>query len=455
MKLHEFQRNHVELILSLPEPRKLWVLDETGLGKSVTAIAAAKELQAERVLVCTLGMVRPGWLERFSEWWPDRAADVGSIAMGPNRKAMSKPARERLEHAYSRPIQVTSYDLLPYILPVEWDLIVLDEMHELVSGNSATFKRVRDLFEKNPNAAKFGLSATPITAEPANSWNLIDLFYPGSVGKARPGNKPPYRFLNRFCQRIENDHGVMWAGTNPDHVEQFAELIGKISVRTLRSDVAHLLPPIDCSPLIVELGNKKTNIELAVEWADTASKESSHVSIFTYYRESAEQLAARLKHLPRYRDVEVACVTGDMTPEARHAKLMSLRDSKRAILVGTMDSLGVGISLTAFKQYLITEVTSTANQLVQLIGRFSRLDSGVPCRGFVMLREGQDDDKVATLRRRLSDFDSLIRAGQGERSLLKLLDQPLQGEAFDRRLDDLIATFRGSVSDDEEQEVYA
>ncbi len=454
LELHPFQIANVETILALPEPRKLWVLDETGLGKSVTAITAARELKAERMLVVTKGMVRPGWLERFGEWWPDRAGDVGSITMGPGRAGLSKPAQARMASAYAAPIQVVSYDLMPHVAKSGWDVIVLDEIHEIVSYRSATSASIRDLFAASPAATRLGLTATLLSAEPKNAWNLLHTYWPADWGKPRRTGDPPYWFCNVFCERIENEWGVDWAGLNPANSDAFAKALRQVSVRTLRADVRHLLPPIECSPLIVEAGNRKTDAQIAVEWCDTASRESSHVSIFTYFRESAGHLALELRDLPRYKNAHIELVHGASTPEQRHRALARLREAPRGILLGTMDALGTGISLTAFKQYLITEVTTTANKLVQAIGRFSRLDSTDACRGWVLLREGRDDDKIATLKRRLRDFDTLIKSGQGESVLFKLLESQMEGDAFDRKLDDLIANFRGAdaIDDDEEDE---
>lgn len=456
VKLYPFQERNVERFLAEPLPRRLWVLDETGLGKSVTAIIAAKAMQAHTVLVVTMGMVRPGWLERFAEWWPERASEVGSITMGRDRKGLSKPAIERLAVAYNAPIQVVSYDLLPNVIQTGWDLIVLDEIHEHVNAASQTSKALRNLFAQCPGAAKLGLTATLLSAEPLNAWNLLQLYWPEEMrpwGQTRADGSPPYKFCNVFAQRVENEWGTAWEGVNPTNAAGFAKLINKHAVRTLRSEVADLLPPVDCQPLIVESKNKKTDAQIALDWVDTAAKESSHISLFTYFRESAGYYAGQLRNLPRYKNTLVSLITGNMTPEQRHKEIAKLRAAARGILVGTIDALGTGITLTAFKQYLLTEITTDANKLVQVIGRYSRLDSDghTPSRGFVLLREGRDDDKIATLRRRMADFNTLLRAGQGEETLVAALSSTMQGDAFERRLDDLIASFRGEVDDDEDE----
>lgn len=453
MKLYPFQERNVESILS--NPRKRWVLDETGLGKSVTGIAAAQQLKAQRVLVVTLGMVRPAWLERLREWWPERADDVAAITIGRHRQSLSKPAQARVAAAYAAPIQVVSYDLLAHVDQYGWDCIILDEIHEHVSFRSGTSQQLRNLFGHSDKAVKLGLTATLVTAEPKNTWNLLHLFWREEWGHPLPSGDPPWWFQQRYCERHEVDwgtgSGVSYKGLNPLNAPMFARKIGDVSMRTLRSDVADLLPPIDCSPLLIESSNRKTDDRIALEWLDTATRESTHVSLFTYFRESAYAQANLLRIIPRYRDDwHIEVVTGDTTTEKRAVILQRLRDAPRAILVGTMDSLGTGISLTAFQQYLITEMVTTASKLVQMLGRFSRLDSKVPCRGFVLLREGRDDDKLCILRQRLQDFNTLIRGGQGEQSLLSVLDSPLEGEAFDRRLDDLIANFRGDVDADDD-----
>lgn len=451
-ELYPFQQNTVDKIVSLPFPRAFWVLDETGLGKSVTAIATAKALGAKSVLIITLGMIRPAWIARFREWWPE--AQVGSITMGRDRKGLSLPAKARLEAAYSAPIQVVSYDLMFHVKQSGWDMIVLDEMDELVSYRSQASKRIRGLFAANSQATWLGLTATLLSAEPKNTWNLLHMFDPGNWGAPLATGDPPWWFQRRYCVRIENEYGVAYRGLREANSEAFRDELAKRSTRTLRSDVRDLLPPIDCTPLLVEADNKKPDEQIAVEWCDVASRESSHVAIFTYHRCSARHICELLKMLPRYRSHTILCATGDDTPEQRHQMLTQALDAPAAVFVGTMDALGKGISLTAFKQYLIAETTTTASKLVQALGRYSRLDSKDACRGQVLLREGIDDDKIVTLRRRLGEFKLLIRAGDGEQALAAALDLPMDGNAFDRRLDALVSTFRGSVDADEDEECF-
>lgn len=445
---HPFQLENVRKILARPA-RRFWVLDEMGLGKSVTAILAAKELQCVNVLVITKALVRPSWKERFGEWWP--SASVGCITMGKSRSGLSGPAKKRLEEAYSAPVQIVSPDLLSNVRPDGWDMIVLDEMHEYVSFRSTASQELRKLFAANPQAYKLGLSGTPLSAEPKNAWNLLQMFWPEKWGKARATGEPPYWFLNLFCERIETDYGVSYSGVNPHTVKKFAESLKEISTRTLRSDVAHLLPPLDISPLVIENKKYKSDVQAAVDWLDTAIQESTHACTLTYLRDTASRLYDTLQSLPRYRGVAVFLLTGDDSPERRARVLRQMREASRAILCGTMDSLGTGISLTFCQQWLMIEPPTTAYKIVQAIGRFNRLDSASGARGFILLRQdGKGDALVAKLRQWLANANSLIRNGQGEATLHKMLEEQSEG-SFDAWLDGLVDSYRGELVDGDDE----
>lgn len=456
-KPHEFQEKNLQWLHERREKGQLrsLILDEMGLGKSVTAILCAKAFHLRKVLVVTKGMVRPAWLERFKEWWPERVGEVSAIREGRSRKGRSKPAEERIKAAYAANIQITSNDLLHEVSQTEWDMLVFDEIHEHVSARSSVSQTMQKMLQANPNALVLNLTGTFVPAEPMGAYNMLSMLWPEEWGKPGKRGDPPYRFKQKFCIAEESeysDSGFSFHGLNPATAAEFSERIMKHARRTLRSDVAHLLPPIDVSPLVIETGNKKTDIQLAIDWADTAIKESSHVQIFTYRRETAESLCLALQALPRYREIDVRYTHGADTAEQRHKLLQQLRQSKRALLVGTMDSLGTGISLTSFQQYLIIEVTTEANQLAQAIGRFGRLDgdSTTPSRGFVLLREDKDADKISTLSRRLEDTNTLIKNGQAESQMSTLLKGSKTEGALDRFLDDLVLNYRGDVENDED-----
>lgn len=451
MRPYPFQEANVERIATLRKPRRLWVLDETGLGKSVTAILAAKCLHVRRMLVVTRGMVRPAWLDRFKQWWPERADDVASITAGRNRAGLSGPALWRLRQAYNAPLQIVSYDLLGEVEQRDWDMIVLDEMHGLVSYGSAAAAKVRNIFRINPNATRLGLTATILTAEPKNLWTLLKLFEPDAWGKPVAERDPPWWFLRKYSVRYENEFGVSYKGLNEDAAPELEKVLRERSVRTRRQDVQDLLPPIDCEPLVIEASNKRPDHKVVLDWLDNAVMESAHVAVIVYHRAEAQALHTALRSLPRYAEHELVAVTGEQTPEARQKRIALSVAAPRSVLIGTMDAIGTGISLTAYQQYLIAESVSTPTKLVQLLGRFSRLDSGASCRGFVLMREGRDDDKIATLRRRLNEFNQLLKQGQGEAALGQVLNERDTG-AFDRRLDVLIASFTGMDAIDEGQE---
>lgn len=444
---HPFQVENVRKIVERTD-RRFWVLDETGLGKSVTAILAAKQLQCRTVLVVTKALVRPAWKERFAEWWPDYVGSIATITMG-SRKSLSKPAQERLSMAYGAGVQIVSPDLLSHVRQDGWDIIILDEMHEYVSYRSAASKQLRKLFEANPGAYKLGLSATPLSAEPKNAWNLLQMFWPEKWGKATRTGEPPYWFCNTFCERMETVYGVAYYGLNTANADKFALAIQSISARTLRSDVQNLLPSLDISPIVAENNNKKSDIQLAVDWSDIAIKESFHVCILAYHRDTVTGLSDTLHSLPRYRDVAVFHITGADTPERRVRILQEMRKEDRAILLGTMDALGTGISLTFCNQWLMIEPPSTASKIVQAIGRFVRLDSPNASRGFILLREDREGVS-AKLRERLGNMDRLIKNGQGEQVLAKVLEP--DPNAFDRWLDGMVESYRGDGVDNDDDD---
>lgn len=452
--LHEFQEKSVLRALGLPRPLKYFELSETGLGKSVIALEIIRRLGCTRVLVVTLASVKHGWLERAAEWAPHLRAS--SITMGRGRKGLSKPAAARLEAAYSADLQVVSYDLVDEVDLTGWHAIVVDEGHDLVSYRSKTAKRLRELFAANPDAHKLLLTATAVTSEPKNTWTLLNLFWPERFGEATKQGEPPYRFLNAFCNKheVEWDGGraIAYKGLNPANADKFAKLIMANASRTLRTEVPELLPALDVRPLVIEASDKRPGTAHVTEWATTAAREAPRIGIFTHFRATAEKYAETLQALPRFADFKVIVMHGEMPADRRARALAALREEERVILVATMHALGTGITLTWVKQYLIAELVAAPYKLVQLLGRFSRLDADgqVGCFGRILIREG--DARIPDLLRRIKDEDILQRNGANETAILQAVDAGTK-QNFDAWLDDLAGTFRDyaeGVDDDDE-----
>lgn len=375
-----FQADAVKTALAAPGQRWLFA-DEMGCGKTPQAILTAKEMNADRVLICTPAMVRRSWWQHFQSWWPERHEGGEGLAvldMSPARKTQSKKRRASWEEVLSRPVRIVSPQLLHAAREREFldggrrPMVVLDEAHMLADPGSQQSLKARRLL-KDFRGAVLGATATPIPNRPIGCWNLFDMIWPQRFGVGQKG-KQAYSFAFRYVERIVGEYGSVPGGLHPVHGEELRRRLSYMMSRTTRAQIAHLLPPCSIRPYTVTPGTPP--LAAVREWLEAALLEGSHVAILTHKRAAAKDLAVALNSAMLNRPV-VHIDGGVPTPE-RGRRLDWLREQPGGILVSTLHAVNRGISLSWCTRAVLAELYWSPEQLEQLLGRFGRLDGVEP-----------------------------------------------------------------------------
>ncbi len=445
---YPFQLANVEWLLT---QKVGFILDEPGLGKSVTsALLIEREAGRGRWLVVAPASVRAAWTDRLTEWAP--SVSHARIAQGP-RKSDSGPEKMRQEVLRTADVLITSYDLVHEFVGTRFLGIILDEIHELVSYRAKVRKVLADLIYQCAPQYVVGLTATPMTAEPKNTANVLDLFWPGLLGKFSKSGEPPHKFVSFYGVPKESEWattGYTYSGLRPDRAGMFKAMLGERSRRTLREQVSDLLPKVDFRPLVIEHEDKRPQASIVVERVDIMTAETAHVAVFTRHQEKALEIYNKLASLPRYQGKTLIYLDGRVEAGARLKIIQEAAKSEASVLVGTIGALGTGIDLTHVGQYLVAEAIKTAHLLTQLDGRFRRLSSlnRAPTIGWALYREGQDDDVRQAQIDRMKAYTSMVEASMADKALLETLEAN-NDTSMDRILDILGSSFRGGTEDEE------
>ncbi len=439
-----------------------WILgDEMGLGKTCQAIAAIKALDVKRCLTVSPAVVRSAWIGEFAKWWGDCDRSIAPLTQGRNRKNLPKPARERLDAAYSADFQIVSYALLANVDRGPWDCIILDECHRLSNPEAAQSKAVRKIIEANPNAAVFALTGTLMPDQPKQAYNVLDTVWPGRFGK----NK--FAFFERYCEKevitdeLGNKYGTDYFGINKENAAELAERIAKLSSRVTKQEVAHLLPPFTVQMLRVEGSHEEKQltfqdwqeaqeklnyygeqkIPYVLEWLEDATQAATHVCVLTHRRETVRTIAESIAAKLRTSYGSLYTITGEDSPEARNQILADSRRSEKSVVVATMHSIGIGIDLTFCTQALFAELYYRPETVLQALGRFSRLSGKVPSSCTLMCVQSTVDEVMAnTLMSKIAAINSVLKS---DLSSVKL-DEALRAENED--LDSLNKACAGLVA---------
>lgn len=420
MQLRPYQAAAISRFLTSKErPYRLLLSHVPGAGKTLTSLRAAAGLSPNRILIIAPALVRPHWAREIARVFPDK--ELGVIDTGRKRvSGLSKVQVERRDAAYAAPIQLTSYDLLAQTDPAPWDIVIIDEIHNLRNPLSKQSKEIRKrLWSDCPEAAALGLSGTLIPNEVKDLWNPLDTFWPGEFGKAQRNSGVSWHFMEKYCHSTLRDWGSGTAkhhfGFREDKQDELRARLQPFIHEVGEAAVAPYLPPLFVEPLYVDDPGADP-LEIAQEWVADLAPNVAHMGVYTHLKDTARALCAALPH--------ARLITGDMTTSERDRVLQECKASPKSLIIGTTHSLQEGISLSFQKAALILEWQTALDQVLQFVARFARQDSVSQMPTHVKIYMTPDDgSRAELLRTRVQEKNSLLQAGRVEGLALEAFAQ--------------------------------
>lgn len=204
-------------VLRRPMSGRAILADEVGLGKTIEAGIIMKELAvrglARRVLILTPATLVEQWQAEFETKFFEK---------------FDTPTEPEDWHHTTKAI--TSYQgavgHAPEILEHRWDLVIVDEAHNVKNHTTAVHQFLRQL-DRNFILL---LTATPVQNNLRELYNLVTLLRPGQLGTWTQFQKEHVRGADPH------------RATNPEALREFTS---QVMIRTRRSSVADVLdlPP--------------------------------------------------------------------------------------------------------------------------------------------------------------------------------------------------------------------
>lgn len=203
--LYPYQRDAVNYLRTNPHHGAILALSP-GLGKTLTAITAAEELGADRILVvCPLSLV-PNWISEVAKWsnrsavgWHGRVPGMGGIGWN-----------------------ITNYEsvviLREQYRKMKFDLVIVDESIMVKNRNSL---RARAIHMLSKNSGKIWLlSGSPVSRYADDLYMQLNIVEPGAF-------RSYWRFANTYCFIEKTIWGDKIAGTRPniDFKSEFRDLM--------------------------------------------------------------------------------------------------------------------------------------------------------------------------------------------------------------------------------------
>lgn len=400
-RLYPHQRAFVEWFLRQQANAGLFVAP-TSAGKTFASLALAAAMDAKKVLVVAGAMARPTWSMEAKKWYSN-LWEPRPVIYGRARKSLTKKQTAQRDASYAASFQVVSFDLADQVDQTGWDLVIVDEVHNLRTPMSQQSRTVRALV-KGASAA-VGLTATLIPTEVKNLWNPIDTFFPGWYGKPSKTGDISWRFLEAFCLRNESEYGVSYSGVQKDQIPRLKELLLPYVFRVTEADFAHLLPPVNAD--ILWLDENLKDEKIVSNWLAEQSEEVTHSALVAYHHETAAKLAAAAEKA----GLPVFCITGLQSPETRQTIISTCAAAPRAILVATSECIRESVDLSFVDSVLIFEWRTSPQAAIQLSGRFGRINRKkvLPTNIRYVAKPGADR-QAQILKSRIDAANALLKA---------------------------------------------
>lgn len=410
-ELYPYQRIGADWLAS---KKHALLADQMGLGKTVQAIMAAKQVGARRIAVVCPASVRANWHREFERWWPEFGADP-------------------FVNSYNMLVRGSWYGMGPEVL-------IIDEAHYLKNRDS---KRTKAVYGKDGLATRarrvWLLSGTPAPNNPAELWTHLHALAPGLImGK---NGKPAswWGFVNRYCKTVDKGFGPQIVGGK--NLDELKALMAPFILRRTKDEVLADLPPIRFNTLPIDgvLPSETAHDEMLVESAletgiESLAKVAMHVATLRRatgmaklkgvidwikdFLESGEKLVVFAHHRDVIREThaslreplrgKIALVTGDTG--ARQAEVDRFQnDPDCRLFIGQIQAAGTGITLTAASTVLMVEQSWVPAENAQAAMRIHRIGQKNACVVYNAVLAGSIDERIGdALTRKMNDLVQLF-----------------------------------------------
>lgn len=186
-----------------------------GLGKTVEAIMAMRELDIDSGLIVLPKIVGPQWRSQVVRWWPERAQDV--VLYDNNNVKVQKGDIVIIN--YEKLLNETTLNKLRMF---QWDIVVADEAHRIKSPKSQRTLALKAI----PSQLRVALTGTPILNKPDDLWSILHFL------DWRYSGISYWNFVNYFCEVQEGFWGRKIVGLTkaPSRIAVLNTLLERVSV---------------------------------------------------------------------------------------------------------------------------------------------------------------------------------------------------------------------------------
>jgi SNF2 family DNA or RNA helicase len=388
----------------------IYLCDDCGLGKTLTAVETVKALGAaghKNLVICPKSVV-PQWVETITEQAP--GADV--IVTNHLRYKFNE-IDAWFVTAYD---ELTPQRLLYPVAQTVWRTIILDEAHRIKNHSTKRSKNIINL----TGARKIALSATPVEKHGGELWPVLKWLNPDKF----PGY---WSWVEKMFETKPGFFGGLEVGDPLDYTEYQAEVSPYI-IRREKKDVAPDLPervdiyvPIEMDDRQRKVYNEvKESIDVIAQVEDQILFIQNALALFTKLHQIAslptmlnipvpsakmdwvrdwleDNPYKRVLIFSRYRDV-VEHVVSTFSEYGTYRVMgggidesKPFKEGHGRILAGTIDAMGEGLSFEMADAAIFIDQHWSSRAMKQAADRIHRMN--ITDRKFIYYLIGSEEDE--------------------------------------------------------------
>ena len=374
MNLYDFQRIGVDFLKTV---RRGYLGDTMGLGKTIQACVAAKEIGSRNTLVVAPASALENWRREWDDWGPS----ICSFTVVSFSSLIRSPLAQRLIN----------------------DLVIVDEAHYCKTHTAQRTVAAMRVAQQSPRS--WLLSGTPMPNHPGELYAPIAALWPGVLRQL--GLRNHEEWFNFFCKWHSTQFGRRVYGVK--NGELLRPFLDRIMLRRKLEDVALDLPPLRVTlyrlPHDHNFNQYVSGAETATQRrilgaykapliADIISQELddqqyNKIVIGAYHHDT---LALFNKKLERFNPLGF---DGNMPVPKRQPIIDTFTaDPTRRIFIVQQTAGGVAINLQAAPEVVLAEPDWVPDNNAQFIKRIHRIGQDKPCRARIFTVPGTMDDSI-------------------------------------------------------------
>jgi SWI/SNF-related matrix-associated actin-dependent regulator 1 of chromatin subfamily A len=371
----EHQKVAIEKLLA---NNKYILADDMGLGKTTSAIIAALESKAKKVLIICPASLKINWQREIDNYTDKKVLIVEGRKWGSTFDFyIINYDIIKNYHTTENSEDSESYQL---IVKEGFDLVIIDEAHYVSNPTAQRTKLINDIAKQIPKV--WLLTGTPMTSRPINYYNLLKLV-----------NSPIalnwQSFVRRYCAGYQFNVGGkrIWNTSGASNLDELRDMTKNIVLRRMKTDILDL-PEKIITPIFLDLkstfydeeledfmriskdNQKKESITVTLnrlmkirqviayekvpytcELIDKFIEQGKKVIVFTNFTMSLDMIHEKYKK-------NSVTLDGRMSKDRRQESVDRFQnDDKIKIFISNIKAGGVGITLTAAETVIMNDLS--------------------------------------------------------------------------------------------------